>query len=135
MPRVKGLRVREVASILNQSDDTVRRLLEDGQISGRRDGHHWVIDGVSVANYLERLRAKQPQPPSVPTSLRNHLRGLVVGIISDRVMTQVELLCGPYRIVSLISTEAAEELNLQVGSIAVANVKATNVSISASTES
>ena len=33
-------------------------------------------------------------------------------------MAQVELACGPYRVVSLMSREAADELGLQVGSSA-----------------
>ena len=35
--------------------------------------------------------------------------------------------CGPFTVVSLMSTEAAEELQLRPGSVAVAVVKATTV--------
>ena len=66
---------------------------------------------------------------AIATIHPNQMKGLVTKVTSDTVMTQVEMLCGPYRIVS-ISTEAAQELNLEVGSIAIANMKATNVSIS-----
>ena len=38
-----------------------------------------------------------------------------------------ELICGPYRMVSLMSTEAAEELGLAPGVLAIASVKSTNV--------
>ena len=62
-------------------------------------------------------------------SARNHLTGIVTRVTSDLVMSQVELQCGRYRVVSLISTEAVEELGLQVGSVATAVIKATNVTI------
>ena len=42
-------------------------------------------------------------------------------------MAQVELICGPYRLVSLMSAEAAEELGLEPGVLAIASVKSTNV--------
>lgn len=62
-------------------------------------------------------------------SARNHLTGLVTGIVSDTVMSQVELQCGPYRVVSLVSTESVRELGLEVGSVATAVIKATNVAL------
>jgi molybdopterin-binding protein len=45
-------------------------------------------------------------------------------------MAQVDLQAGPFRIVSLISSEAVEELGIEVGTVAAATVKATSVSIS-----
>ena len=62
-------------------------------------------------------------------SIRNHFQGLVVALKKGQVMSQVDLQCGSYRVVSLVSTEAVEELNLEVGSVANAQVKATNVSV------
>ena len=66
---------------------------------------------------------------------RNRLVGLVTSVVSDTVMSQVELQCGPHRIVSLISTEAVRELNLEPGSVATAVVKATAVSIETAAQS
>jgi molybdopterin-binding protein len=51
----------------------------------------------------------------------------VTGIKSDEVMSQVEMQCGPYRVVSLLSTEAVSDLRLEPGSIAVAVIKSTHV--------
>ena len=45
----------------------------------------------------------------------------------DGVAAVVEVVSGPHRLVSLMTAEAAEELNLQVGDEAVCVVKATNV--------
>ena len=50
-------------------------------------------------------------------------------MVSDTVMSQVEIQCGPYRMVSLLSSEAVRELGLEPGSLAVAVVKATNVMV------
>ena len=60
-------------------------------------------------------------------SARNHLRGIVTGVKRDTVMAQVEMCCGPYRVVSLMSREAADALGLEPGVVAVASIKATNV--------
>ena len=57
------------------------------------------------------------------------MRGIVTSVITDKVMAQVEVQCGPFRIVSLLSREAVEDLGLEVGSVAVASIKSTNVII------
>ena len=89
-----------------------------------------VIDGATLAAFAQ----DQAHPPSDPTSrigssARNRLVGLVTKVISDTVMTQIELQCGPPRVVSLMSTEAAQELDLQPGSLVVAVIKSTQVLI------
>ena len=45
----------------------------------------------------------------------------------DGIMAQVDIQAGPHRVVSLLSAEAVADLGLEVGSLAVAVVKATNV--------
>jgi molybdopterin-binding protein len=60
------------------------------------------------------------------------MRGLVTRVLKDTVMAQVELQCGPFRIVSLMSREAVDDLGLEVGSVAVASIKSTNVVIGVS---
>jgi molybdopterin-binding protein len=42
-------------------------------------------------------------------------------------MAQVEIQAGPFRLVSLMSREAADDLGLEPGTLAVAAVKSTNV--------
>ena len=66
------------------------------------------------------------------TSARNRLRGVVTQVTTDTVMAQVELVCGPYRVVSLVSREAVEDLGLEPGAVAYATVKSTNVSLEVS---
>jgi len=62
-------------------------------------------------------------------SARNRFVGLVTALEVDTVMAQVEVQAGPHRVVSLISAEAVRELDLKVGDVATAVVKATSVMI------
>ena len=87
-----------------------------------------MISGRVLAEFW---RTNAPSPPPNPlginSSARNRFVGLVTDVLSDKVMTRVEMQCGPHTIVSLMSTEAARELKLEPGSLAVAVVKATTV--------
>ncbi|MFZ3454220.1 TOBE domain-containing protein [Arthrobacter sp. 7Tela_A1] len=123
-----SLRVAEAARFLGVSDDTVRRWIENGTLTGIRDA-----SGRQAVKSLElaRLARSQAQLPADPadsaSSARNRFVGLVTDIVMDKVMAQVELQCGPFRVVSLMSAEAVRELGLEPGSTATAVVKATNV--------
>ncbi|HVN10473.1 MAG TPA: TOBE domain-containing protein [Kineosporiaceae bacterium] len=123
-------RVREAAQLLGVSDDTVRRWAESGRLDTVKDGSgRAAVEGGALARLAGEL-ATTPDAASVPVvreSARNRLTGLVTRVLRDTVMAQVELQCGPYRIVSLMSREAADELGLEPGVLAVAAVKSTNV--------
>jgi molybdopterin-binding protein len=127
--RVPVYRLREASDLLGVSDDTVRRWAESGRLetatdaSGRR-----VVDGVVLARFAEANATILPEAgPVTRESARNRFVGLVTRVLRDTVMAQVELQCGPYRVVSLMSREAADELGLQPGVRAIASVKSTNV--------
>lgn len=112
------------------STDTVRRAIDAGRLTGTKDGSGRTVVEASQVAAMAAEDAHQVEIGSVGgSSQRNQLRGIVTRIVSDTVMSQVELQAGPYRLVSLISTEAVQELGLEVGSVAIATVKATNVSI------
>ena len=122
MSDIEGsLRIGAAASALGVSVDTLRRWERDGRVTFERRGNMRYIAAAEVARLL-RTR----QLPS-RSSARNRLDGIVVSIKKDGVMAQVELACGPYRIVSLLSREAADELGLEVGSSAQAVIKSTTV--------
>ena len=80
----------------------------------------------AVSSYHE-ISVLPADPSEIGRSARNRFVGLVTEILSDTVMSQVELQCGPHRVVSLMSTEAVRELGLEPGSVAIAVVKATTV--------
>lgn len=124
------IRVSEAARFLGVSDDTVRRWLDNGTLNGQKDKQgKLVIDGIELAA-LSKAQSSLPQDPAgVESSARNRFVGLVTNVIMDKVMAQVELQCGPFRVVSLMSSEAVRELKLEPGSVATAVVKSTNVII------
>ncbi|MEY9854092.1 molybdopterin-binding protein [Leifsonia sp. EB41] len=125
MPQI---RIRDAASFLGVSDDTVRRWIDAGVLSSAKDeGGRTVVDGLELAQLAKQNAVLPPDPSGVGRSARNRFVGIVTDIVMDKVMAQVELQCGPHRVVSLISSEAVRELGLELGSVAVAVVKATNV--------
>jgi molybdopterin-binding protein len=126
---VPSYRLREAADLLGVSDDTVRRWAESGRLqtgadaTGRR-----IVEGAVLARFAEANATALPEAgPVSHESARNRFVGLVTRVVRDNVMAQVELQCGPYRVVSLMSREAADELELRPGVRAVASVKSTNV--------
>ncbi len=128
---VPTYRLREAAAFLGVSDDTVRRWADSGRFATVRDElGRLAVDGRELARVAEDLAAAAPRlspPPVVQESARNRFVGLVTRVVRDTVMAQVELQCGPHRVVSLMSREAADELGLEPGVTAIASVKSTTV--------
>ena len=124
------LRIRDAAAFLGVSDDTVRRWIDLGTLAAETDAsNRKVVDGYTLAKFAQTQAHPMADPSRVDRSARNRFVGLVIGIITDKVMAQVELQCGPFRVVSLMSSEAVRELGLELGSVAVAVVKSTTVII------
>ncbi|MGH3850631.1 MAG: TOBE domain-containing protein, partial [Pseudonocardiaceae bacterium] len=124
---VSSFSIGEAAELLNVSADTVRRWVDAGQIpAARSQGGKRRVEAAGLARFLAE---RAPNTPSLPVaeSARNHFPGLVTKVTKDTVMAQVEIQAGPYRVVSLMSREAADELKLAPGVMAVASVKSTNV--------
>lgn len=126
---VSTYRISEAAKLLGVSDDTMRRLVETEGISTTDGSGRRVLDGEVLAKLAQRRAHQVDDPSDVRRSARNRLVGLVTEVVSDKVMAQVEMQCGPARIVSLMSTEAVEELDLKVGDLAVAVIKSTMVTV------
>ncbi|SDR19942.1 molybdenum-pterin binding domain-containing protein [Arthrobacter crystallopoietes] len=125
---VTQIRVAEAARFLGVSDDTVRRWIDAGTLTGQRDAAgRTVVAGTELAALAKEHAALPPDQSAAGSSARNRFVGLVTSVVMDTVMAQVELQCGPHRVVSLMSAEAVRELGLEPGSVATAVVKATNV--------
>ena len=126
------IRIKDAALYLGVSDDTVRRWIDGGVLTSDHDAAgRTVVDGLELARLAKENAVLPADPSGLPGSARNRFVGLVTDIVVDRVMAQVELQCGPHRVVSLISSEAVRELGLELGSVAVAVIKATNVMVEA----
>lgn len=118
----------QAAELLGVSPDTVRRWADTGRLRARRTvGGHRRVDGAVLAGFAASLAVDRRVPTIISASARNRLTGLVTRVVRDTVMAQVEIQAGPFRVVSLMSREAADELGLEPGVLAVAAVKATNV--------
>ncbi len=124
-------RMRDAAQLLGVSDDTVRRWADAGRLATTTDASgKRVVEGPRLAAFAEELarEAGRPAPrPVVCESARNRFVGLVTRVVRDTVMAQVEIQSGPHRVVSLMSREAADDLGLEPGVLAIAAVKSTNV--------
>ncbi len=147
----KAFRVSEAAALLGVSDDTIRRWVDAGKLTLSADDPRnsgspssagasvttgksgpLTVDAAQLAAVAQELAAESALAaafPATKASARNRLTGIVTKVTKDGVMAQVEMQAGPFRIVSLMSREAAEELELEPGRLAVASVKATNVVI------
>jgi molybdopterin-binding protein len=124
-------RISEVAALLGVSDDTVRRWADSGRLpTVREPGSRLAVDGRALADFAATAAAdnvRVADGPIVAESARNRFPGIVTRVVRDGVMAQVEILAGTFRVVSLMSREAADELGLEPGVLAVAAVKSTNV--------
>lgn len=125
---MQAFKVSQAAALLGVSDDTVRRWIDQGELPVG-SGRPLEVPGQALARKAIELAAAPNEPFEVRSSARNRFVGLVTRIRQDAVMTQIDIQAGPHRVVSLLSTEAVEELGLEVGSLAVAVIKATNVII------
>lgn len=123
--------IGQAAELLAVSPETVRRWADGGHlVMDRGSSGNRMIDGVSLAGFAtERAAGLHPVPGEVLTSVRNSFAGIVISVKADEVVAQVEIQSGPHRLVSLISRESVDELGLEVGVMATARVKSTNVHV------
>jgi len=130
---VTSYRVAEAAEVLGVSDDTLRRWMDAGRVpAGPGPDGRTTIRGADLADLAKALaengaEALERGTRSDSVSARNRMRGIVTSVRKDTVMAQVDMVCGPFRMVSLMSAEAADELGLEPGVLAIASVKSTNV--------
>jgi molybdopterin-binding protein len=115
------VRIGAAAQALGVSVDTLRRWEREGRVEFERRGNGRFLKAEQLASLL-RARGGSDR-----SSARNRMHGIVLSVRRDGLMAQVDLACGPYRVVSLMSAEAADDLGLKPGDSATAVVKATTV--------
>lgn len=123
---MQSYRITRAAQLLGVSDDTVRRWIDQGLLPVT-DAVPAEIPGDALAARTLALAAERDAADDGRSSARNRFTGLVTRIQIDGLMAQVDIQAGPHRVVSLMSAEAARELQLEVGSLATASIKATHV--------
>jgi molybdopterin-binding protein len=130
---VTQLRIGEVAALLRVSDDTVRRWVEHGRLAATVDGAgRKVVAGAEVARFVRADADGGADAARWQVSARNRLDGIVTDVRRDGLVAQVEIQAGPFRLVSLMTREAADDLGLEPGSLAAAVVKSTTVIVETS---
>ncbi|MFL5680605.1 MAG: molybdopterin-binding protein [Chloroflexota bacterium] len=122
------VRVGQAAEMLGVSVETIRRWEVEGRLTTTRSsGGQRLVAMDEVSRLLDDRRRSARDRPIVAQSARNRFAGIVTRIDRDRVAAVVEVIAGPHRLVSLMTAEAIDDLNLKVGDEAVCVVKATNV--------
>lgn len=117
----------QVAELLGVSADTVRRWCDQGRLSWSATAGRGTIDGADLAAYLSEHSSAYEPASVAPQSARNRFTGIVTRVERDRLVAVVEIHAPPHRLVSMMTREAADELDLQPGDLATAAVKSTNV--------
>lgn len=125
-------RIKEAARLLGVSSDTMRRWAEQGRVKTTTDATgRRAVDGVSLARLAQEIAASANHPDNQTVAAHSPRNRSPASspAVRDTVMAQVEIQAGTHRFVSLISREAADELGLEPGMLAVAAVKATSVAV------
>ena len=125
-PIDRTVRIGEAAELLGVSVDTLRRWIAAGRLRMRRSAGGQRLVTLADIRRLQEDRRKRARA-TVAQSARNRFPGVVTRVDKDRVAAVVEVQAGPHRLVSLMTAEAATELELQPGAAVVCVVKATNV--------
>ncbi|MFJ5990140.1 molybdopterin-binding protein [Lentzea sp. NPDC092896] len=123
-----NLRISEAAALLGVSDDTLRRWIDQGRLASVvLDNGRKGVSGTELAAFAQKMTDVAEPGVTVAASARNRMKGIVTRVVKDGVMAQVDMQAGPFRVTSLMSRESADELGLEVGSVAVASIKSTHV--------
>ena len=125
---MSSYRIGQAAELLGVSVDTMRRWADAGRVKVvRTEGGRRLVDGADLARLAVEVASEGEHEHNTTRSARNSFPGIVTRVVKDKVAAQVELQAGAHRIVSLMTREAVDELDLKPGSLAIAVVKATNV--------
>ena len=125
---MSSYRIGQAAELLGVSVDTMRRWADAGRVKiVRTEGGRRLVDGADLARLAVEVASEAERDHNTTRSARNSFPGIVTRVVKDKVAAQVELQAGTHRIVSLMTREAVDELDLKPGSLATAVVKATNV--------
>lgn len=123
---------RQAALRLGISYPTVKQWIYNGKLkAAKTPGGHYRIPEAELDRFLHK--AKRPDTPKRQmmrmVSGRNQLTGRVVEVKFEGLLAQVKLSIGGQIITSIITSEAAREMQLAVGQTASALIKSTEVMV------
>jgi len=123
-------RAGQLADLLGVSADTVRRWCDEGKLDTvRSEGGHRMVDGAALVRFVRNQQDAFAPDELLSQSARNRFNGVITRVERDKLTAIIEVRAGRFRIVSLLTREAADELRLEEGDLATAVVKSTNVMI------
>ncbi|HEY7936473.1 MAG TPA: TOBE domain-containing protein [Candidatus Limnocylindrales bacterium] len=126
--RERALRIGQAAELLGVGIDTLRRWESSHKLRMiRTSGGQRIVPILEVSRLLAERRRDTADRPIVAQSARNRFVGIVTRVERDGVAAVVEVLAGPHRLVSLMTAEAVDELEITIGQEVVCVVKSTNV--------
>jgi molybdopterin-binding protein len=120
----------QLVDLLGVSADTVRRWCDEGRLETvRSEGGHRMVDGASLARFVRDQQEAYAPDQLLSQSARNRFKGVVTRVERDTLTAIIEIRAGRFRIVSLLTREAADDLRLEEGDLATAVVKSTSVMV------
>ena len=120
----------QLAELLGVSPDTVRRWCDEGRMETvRSEGGHRMVESKELARFVREQDEDRTPEELTSRSARNRFSGVVTRVERDKLTALIELRAGRFRVVSLLTREAADALKLEEGDLAVAVVKSTSVMV------
>lgn len=127
-PRSDTLSVAEAAALLQLNVKRVQALARAGHLPATRVGRKWLFPRSKIEAMVGV--SEQREASGVLTlSARNQLRGKIVALTSDGLMTEVRLNIGGQELTAVITRSSGERLRLAIGEEVLAVIKSTEVMI------
>ena len=125
------LKPREAAAELGLSYPTIKQWILTGKLETvKTPGGHHLIRRTALAPLLKAApKQKETRVRFRQVSGRNQLVGKIVEVTISGLLAKVVLSIGDQRITSIITADAAREMQLRKGQTAAALMKATEVMI------
>ena len=122
---------REAAQALGISYPAIKQWIYRGKLKTvQTAGGHHRVPAREIEKYLPRARDDARERKRFrKTSGRNQLVGQIVDVRFSGLLAQVKLSIGGQQITSIITAEAAHEMDLRKGQTAAALIKSTEVMI------
>jgi molybdopterin-binding protein len=98
----------------------------------RTESGHRMVEGKELARFVREQDEEHTPEELASRSARNRFSGVVTRVERDKLTAIIELRAGRFRVVSLLTREAADALKLEEGDLATAVVKSTSVMVEVS---